>query len=347
MDYHVMDTNQLNALKQNAQSLNNEGGGNKFWRPQVGKNIIRMMPPFTIDPIPTVHLERTEHYFSSKYYPCLQQYQEHKNGCPLCKAYLKLSSVPGLNANNLRRMKARATYLYSIIAVDDSEEKNWKLVGDIQIFAAPWTVHQALLAAIGCTTYGNPDPYHPINGHPMVVIRPTTFEGKNNYEVRSSAHPVPLPSGLDIPDLRRFIRRYTPDLVTEINMVAESTLEAYSEVGQPQPQPAPTNAPQTFNPNGIPNYPQQSPYPPQNAGYPPSPPAYPNGAAAYAPPPPPTPQHVAPPVPPPAPSQAPYNMHTHPQCFGKYGTMDKAVCDGCPSEATCKATVFSKGEPPF
>lgn len=178
----------VQQAKQEVEERLSRGGGMRaqFWKPKNGENLIRVMPPWT-NPThdPELELSPDLQFYEDQFWRQVAQHwnvnPEEQRGpilcpketpglegdCPICEFVTELKSdKKNVQAQELaKEIRAKTAYLYNIVDMNDSEytaedvaEFKKSRPGDdvpfqpgdtkVQIYAAPATVHDAILGMI-------------------------------------------------------------------------------------------------------------------------------------------------------------------------------------------------------
>lgn len=379
MSYAPISDDQISAMMQERQTIAaNEaaaGTGRYWWRPKVGANYIRILPPA---PGQQLYVRRDAHkMFKPRWAdaPCLAPLGA---ACPVCDY---LTTVPYDSGVDVKGYGARGTYLMNILVIMD-DLRTIADNGQVWVFEAPPSIFKQI-ADIHAERDKRGDILDATHGHVCQINKPASFEGKNAYLVIPTVQVLPIPEGLNLHNLAEF--QYTlsqeaknknmgfkslvqslverpqtgaPPVAPQIRPAPQPAVPSYQAPPQatmvpqpPMPPPsAPPGPPPTYQPgtqpfsHGQPAYNTvQNPYvqAPEQFAYPNNPLPQP-GPTAFSPAPQAAPAGV--------PNTAPQSFgapapQSRPDCFGKPQTKDIQWCSSCPHIRECQRTAMS--ESPF
>lgn len=189
--------------------------GEKWWKPQPGKNQIRILPSNTEDGLPC-YPSILHHGFKDesgrRAYPCLSVFSQP---CPVCKVINHFDSDPDSDIQAIKKgLLPRRTYLFNII--DRAAGNNV-----VKVYSAPPSVANIVIGAFSEEDYG--DISDPEEGFDVVIHR--DGQGLNTkYKVTLRRNPSPI--GVDgwednLFDLKKEAYREIPTYKEYCNIIEE------------------------------------------------------------------------------------------------------------------------------
>lgn len=232
--------------KKEAEERLSRGGGFRaqFWKPKNGKNDIRIMPPWTDPYHEDKELDEALQEFEGQFWRQVAQHwnvSEEQRGpilcpketpglegeCPICEFVSELKSdKSNVQAQETaKEIRAKTTFIYNIVdmkdpvytAEDVAEFKKNRPDADcpfepgdtkVQLYAAPLTVHDAIL---GMITANQQDVTKLDTGRNIMITRhPHKDPKKTRYEVTPQFNPSEFDLKGDLPQLHQqgFLMKY-------------------------------------------------------------------------------------------------------------------------------------------
>ena len=173
----------LKRLQQKVQQI--DLGGGAFWKPQVGRSTIRIIP--AVGTMEFFFKEVGQHYIGNTYYYCptvCNDGDSKRFPCPICEVNEALYAAGEKEAAAQFRVGRR--FYMNIIERPAPPAKD---ADRVQIFAAPQSVMQVIISLVGDPDYG--DISDPGIGFDLKIDR--TGEGKESkYATLPGAKPCAL-----------------------------------------------------------------------------------------------------------------------------------------------------------
>lgn len=148
----------LAKLKETKEKLNKSGGRSEYWKPEDGKNTIRVLPAKSGDEF---FVEVHTHYkigFDEKSVICKKT---HEKECPICKELDKLSKGSKKDAELAKDMRAKKAYYLQIVTHDEPDK--------VKLYPAPKTVFEKIIDILLDPDYG--DITDPEEGREITIER--------------------------------------------------------------------------------------------------------------------------------------------------------------------------------
>jgi len=199
--------NKYAALLAKVQSLNL--GGGKYWKPPVGRSVIRILPP--IGTMGFFFKEAGVHYIGDNHFGCPRISTDGQLPCPICEVQDELWKSGEKDA--AKQFNVNRSFNVNII-------DRGKPDSGVQIYCPGVSIFQAWAALVSDPDYG--DISDPEQGFDIKIDR--TGEGKNDtrYQVQCMRQPSPL----GLPDE---IEKWLAD-ATDLEADATKGLLSYDEL---------------------------------------------------------------------------------------------------------------------
>jgi len=195
----------LDKVRRKLQELDERG--RKFWRPQVGKNRVRILP--AANPNDLFFVEVAQHYQIGPDKRTVTCPRSFELTCPLCDRAERLRTS-GDAEKVLRAGKLVPTQRALMNIIDRASPDK-----GVQVWAAPLSVLRDLLAYIADPEYGNI--VDPNKGFDVMIER-TGQDLGTRYQVRVARHPSPV----GMPDWREHLN----DLRSVLPLFSTDKIEA-------------------------------------------------------------------------------------------------------------------------
>jgi hypothetical protein len=316
----------INSVLAQYERIKAQSGGD-FWTPKVGRNLIRILPPWKQGAL--FWRETSVHWNvgpDSKMLVCLQK--ELGKPCYICEVVERLqNSQDPRDQAVASEMKANVRVFYNIVDLDNVEK-------GIQVYTSGIKILQDVLAYFADPDWG--DITHPEHGYDIVIEREGTTRENTKYQVRARKNPTPIPdmnllSGLK--NLDSFVKPVVYEQQASIyeGMSLEEAEDQFDSAA-PSAKPATAAKPKAA---GTPI----APRPAQPAA---AKPAQPAAKPAPAPATPVRPKAIATPAKSEAPAigeevgkQIEKATAAMPSCFGKFLDKDDPACQHCAVQKEC------------
>jgi hypothetical protein len=181
LTYNPTDIN--NVLAQ-YERIKSQAGGD-FWTPKVGRNLIRILPPWK--PGALFWRESSVHWNvgpDSKMITCIKK--ELNQDCYICEVVERLQNSQDPRDQAVAAdMRANIRVFFNIVDLDNVEK-------GVQVYTSGVKILQDILAYFADPDWG--DITHPEMGYDIVIDREGTTRENTKYQVRARKNPTPVPN---------------------------------------------------------------------------------------------------------------------------------------------------------
>jgi hypothetical protein len=194
--YYPADTEKM-------QKKLEELGSGSFFKPKEGKNVIRILPPWS--KAGTWYKEATLHYVSAgeekiKAYPCLKMYGKE---CPVCNKSEELASGGDEDQKIAERLRPRTKYYANIIDRKSGKAMLWGFSGKTL---------GILLGYQDDADYGK-DISDPEEGFDVVIERQGTGRTDTRYQIRCK----PKATAIEVDDWQEMMKNLDKEVTEEVD----------------------------------------------------------------------------------------------------------------------------------
>jgi hypothetical protein len=227
----MLDIEKLKQKLQDAKERNRGGTSEfKFWTPQDGRNVIRVLPPKpgTSD----FYSEARVRYNVGPNKKMVTVNLDSNAKCPI-KEFVDVLYKSGDKQDEALAKKMKATTRYYFNVVDKTLEEGDENYGEVMVFGCGTTIFTDILGIIVDPDYG--DITDPKNGYDIIINK----SGKGlDTEYKTNPRPKQTPIGIDdweqkMVDLSIFAKPKTNEELEAILMGEEDKLEKTKEQNKP------------------------------------------------------------------------------------------------------------------